>query len=184
MGIMTRIVKIFKADIHGVMDQLEDQGLLLKQHLREMEEALHRQDAELKKKMLLRKQTRLEYDNHRQQRDALEQDLTAAIEKNKDEVARMLIKKVKPIDELAAELKRRLGTLDEDINQFEDHLNQQQLRYEQLKHRSVIYFQKTRVQAWDNDRIWAASDAKCGQLSAEEIEWELLKRKAALGAEQ
>jgi phage shock protein A len=181
---MTRITRIFKADIHGVMDQLEDQGLLLKQHLREMEEALHRHDAELKKKMLLRKQAQLEYDNYRQQCDALEQDLTAAIEKNRDEIARMLIKKVKPIEELSAEFKRRIGTLNEDINRFENHLNQQRLRYEQLKQRSVIYFQKTRMQAWETDRVGMVSDAKCGQLSEEEIEWELLKRKAALGAEQ
>ena len=33
MSIMTRFVRIFKADIHGVMDQLEDKGLLLKQYL-------------------------------------------------------------------------------------------------------------------------------------------------------
>jgi len=40
MAILTRIIQLFKADIHGVMDQLEDQGLLLKQHLRDMEESL------------------------------------------------------------------------------------------------------------------------------------------------
>jgi len=41
MGITTRLVRIFKADLHGVMDQLEDQGLLLKQHLRDMQAALN-----------------------------------------------------------------------------------------------------------------------------------------------
>ena len=49
MGIMTRVVKIFKADIHGVMDQLEDPSLLLKQHLRDMEEALNEKEVKLKK---------------------------------------------------------------------------------------------------------------------------------------
>jgi phage shock protein A len=49
MAIIARIVEIFKADIHGVMDQLEDQGLLLKQHLRDMAEALHRRETKLRK---------------------------------------------------------------------------------------------------------------------------------------
>ena len=47
MRIVTRIIRIFKADIHGVIDQLEDQDLLLKQYLRDMEEALHQKEAKL-----------------------------------------------------------------------------------------------------------------------------------------
>jgi phage shock protein A len=45
MAILTRIFRLFKADIHGIMDQIEDQGLLLKQHLRDMEESLVQKEA-------------------------------------------------------------------------------------------------------------------------------------------
>ncbi len=48
MAILARIIKIFKADIHGVMDRLENRELLLKQHLREMEEILNRKEAKLR----------------------------------------------------------------------------------------------------------------------------------------
>ena len=34
MGIMTRFMRLCKADMHGVIDRLEDKGLLLKQYLR------------------------------------------------------------------------------------------------------------------------------------------------------
>ena len=40
MGIMARVIRLCKADLHGVMDQLEDKDLLLKQHLREMQAAM------------------------------------------------------------------------------------------------------------------------------------------------
>ena len=40
MGVMTRIFRLFKADLHGVMDQVEDKTLLLKQCVREMEGSL------------------------------------------------------------------------------------------------------------------------------------------------
>ena len=42
MGLANRMYRIWKADIHGIMDQMEDKGLLLRQHLREMEEELAR----------------------------------------------------------------------------------------------------------------------------------------------
>ena len=45
MGIMTRIMRVWRADLHGVMDQLEDKGLLLKQYLREMEDSLQQKTA-------------------------------------------------------------------------------------------------------------------------------------------
>ena len=49
MGITSRLIRIFKADIHGVMDQFEDKGLLLKQYLRDMEDALSDKETCLKK---------------------------------------------------------------------------------------------------------------------------------------
>ncbi len=182
MGIMTRVVKIFKADIHGVMDQLEDQGLLLKQHLRDMEEALNLKEVGLQKKIVSRKQVQQEHDQYQRQSETLENDLAVAIQKNKDDIARMLIKKVKPLNDLRDELARHIKTLDEEISRCKDHLAQQRLQYEQLKHRSVEYFHYTRAQEWQNDLSEIVPDGKYGELSEEEIELELLKRKEALSA--
>ena len=56
MAIITRMIRLFKADIHGVMDQIEDQGLLLKQHLRDMEATLVQKEAGLKKMVLAKEQ--------------------------------------------------------------------------------------------------------------------------------
>ena len=110
MGIMTRVVRIFKADVHGVMDQLEDQGLLLKQHLRDMAEALRANEVKLNKMKILRKQAQQEYVKYQQQSQTLEQDLVVAIRKNKDEIARMLIRKIKPLDSLRDEIADTSGT--------------------------------------------------------------------------
>ena len=93
MGIMTRIIGIFKADIHGVMDQLEDQNLLLKQYLRDMEEELHQKEAKLQKMMVSQNHAQQDHDRYQQQCDTLENDLTMAVQKGKDDIARMLIKK-------------------------------------------------------------------------------------------
>ena len=182
MGIMTRVVKIFKADIHGVMDQLEDQGLLLKQHLRDMAEALNLKEIKLNKMLLTRKQAQQEYDKYKQQSEALEQDLAVAIQKDKDDIARMLIRKIKPLDCLRDEIAGHIRVLDEEITHCKDHLERQQLHYGQLKHKSVEYFHKVRMQEWPNDPVEKVPGGKYGELSEAEIELELFKRKEALGA--
>ena len=180
MGIATRIVKIFKADIHGVMDQLEDQGLLLKQYLRDMEEALHQKEARLAKKMALRNQTQKEYDKYHQQYRALDHDLTVAVEKGKDDIARMLIRKTKPLESLCSELAGQMATLDEEISRFNKYLEQQRLQYEQLKIRSAEYFHRTEMQVRDKDILEIVPNSIPGEMSEDEIELELLKRKEAL----
>ena len=180
MGITTRIVKIFKADIHGVMDQLEDQGLLLKQYLRDMEEALNLKDAKLAKKIALRNQVQKEHDKYDQQYRALDHDLTVAVQKGKDDIARMLIRKTKPLGSLCDELAGQVATLDEEISQFKEHLSEQRLQYEQLKIRSVEYFHRTEMQVRDKSLRNIMADSVAGEMSEEEIELELLKRKEAL----
>ena len=180
MGIATRIVKIFKADIHGVMDQLEDQGLLLKQYLRDMEEALNLKDAKLAKKIALRNRVQKEHDKYDQQYRALDHDLTVAVQKGKDDIARMLIRKIKPLGSLCDELAGQVATLDEEISQFKEHLSEQRLQYEQLKIRSAEYFHRTEMRVREKDMLNIIPNNLSGKLSEDEIELELLKRKEAL----
>ena len=93
MTIMTRIVRLCMADIHGVVDQMENKGLILKQYLRDMERELDQNESMLKKILLSRDQAKKEYDIYYNETENVEQDLKMALEKNKDNIARQLIKK-------------------------------------------------------------------------------------------
>jgi len=180
MAIIARIVKILKADLHGVMDQLEDRGLLLKQHLRDMAEALNRKEAKLRKMTASYNQGRKDLAGIKQQWEALDHDLTVAVRKNKDDISRMLIRKMKPLQNLSEELTRHLKTLDEEMIQFKNHLQQQRLRHEQLKCRTTEYLHRTQMQQWEKEVIDPVAGDGYGELADQEIELELLKRKEAL----
>lgn len=181
MGIANRIVNIFKADIHGVMDQFENQDLLLKQYLRDMAEALGQKEATLVRKTALRNQTQKEHAKYYQQYQALDHDLTVAVQKGRNDIARMLIRKTKPLSGLCDALATRVASLDEDLSQYKKQLSEQRLQYEQHKIRSAEYFQRIEMQARENVQLDIFSDHIPGDLSEEEIELELLKRKEALG---
>jgi len=183
MGILTRAVRIFKADVHGVMDQLEDRQLLLKQHLRDMAESLSLKEVKLNEMLAARKQAQQEHDKYRQQSQALEQDLAVAIHKNKDDIARMLIRKIKSLDSLREEISDCIRNLEEEISYCRDRLDQQRLQYDRLKHRSIEFFHRKSMSGRRQDQSESIPDDNFGQPSDQEIELELLKRKAALGTE-
>ena len=177
MGMISRIINIFKADIHGVMDNIEDQGLLLKQHLRDMEEALHHKKAILHKMMVSQNHVQRDHDSAKQQYDALERDLNIAIQKEKDDIARMLIKKTKPLANLLADLSRHVNTLDTDILEYKEQLDRQQLQYEQLKHRSAEYFRRSQIRSGGEDMSGLFPNNVDGKMTEMDVELELLKRK-------
>jgi phage shock protein A len=178
---MTRVIKIFKADIHGVMDQFEDQGLLLKQHLREMQDVLNLKEVQLNKMIVSRRQAQKDHNLYIQQAEVLEQDLAVAIKKNKDDIARMLIRKIQPLNNLCNDLSGHIRALDEEIAAGKDRLDQQRLQYDRLKARSIDFFNQCRVHERQRDWPDIGPDDRCADLSEEEIELELLKRKEALG---
>ena len=88
MAIMTRLLRLWKADLHGVMDQMEDKGLLFKQYLREMEDSLRQKIARQQLLSQTIRQLRRDLDQRRQEVDKLDQDIDLAVNKSKDDIAR------------------------------------------------------------------------------------------------
>ncbi|UCG11084.1 MAG: PspA/IM30 family protein [Deltaproteobacteria bacterium] len=177
MGIMTRCMRLFKADIHGVMDQLEDKGLLLKQHLRDMEEALACKETRVRKLVASRDQAQRDYEKYTRECEKMDQDVVAAIEKNKDDIARQLIKKLKPLSYLRDELGRHIEALKLEIIQLREDVDHQRLQYEQIRLRSRDYFQRVEREQWTTVVSATIPVDIAADPTEEEVELELLKRK-------
>ena len=180
MGIMTRMLRLCKADVHGVMDQLEDKGLLLKQYLREMETSLGHKEQQVN--ALTRRISRLtgQITRHAEEMNKLERDLTLALQKEKDDIARMLIRRRRALETASNHLKEQVDTMTLEKTQLVETLSHQQLEYETLKAKTDTYcFQAT-------ERLFdTASDCTAGTIFStepvdEEIELELLTRKDAI----
>ncbi len=180
MAVMTRFVRLCKADIHGVMDQLEDKGLILKQYLRDMEQEIERKEARLKRIVTSRDQTKREHEKYTRESEKLEQDLSVAIEKDKDDIARLLIKKLKPVAYHRDELGRYVETLGQEIHQLKECLEEQRLQYQHLQLRCSEYFQGVERQQWEKTMSAIVPSGISREPSEEEVELELLQRKEAI----
>ena len=180
MPILTRIIRLFKADIHGVMDRIEDQGLLLKQHLREMEESLDQKEATLKKIGFSRDQARQEYEKGKKEAEHLEQNLKVAIKKDRDDIARLLIRKLKSLSRIQSERGSHIDLLNQEFEQFKERVDQQRLQYEQLRQTAIEYFHRAEKQQWEEPWSGVQPGFSQNELSEEEVELELLQRKEAI----
>jgi phage shock protein A len=180
MGILTRMLRLFKADMHGVMDELEDQGLLLKQHLREMEDYLTQREAALQNLQSAQQKTQTELARVTEKCTMLERDLTVALNKSRDDIARPLIRQLQSLRRFEARLKLHLDTTAEDIAHAREELDRRRGQYAQIQLEAHAYLQSAPqpdAEGWTafTGRVWESMEP-----TQEEIEIELLQRKEAL----
>lgn len=180
MTIWSRIMRLFKADIHGVMDQLEDKELLAKHYLREMEYCLRHKEA-----CMQRLSDRVSQNENRQKKYAkevekLEKDLVLAVQKEKDEIAKMLIRRQRSQMVYLEGLRQQHKELDCKLEQLKNLFSEQQIRYQTLRAKASI-FQKTASQDTFPGLDVVVKTIGCeASISEDEIEIELLRRKDSL----
>jgi phage shock protein A len=180
MGVFSRLFRLCKADLHGVMDQLEDKSLLLKQYLREMEASLKHKETRLEQLDQTCGRIRRDLVQRDQESQKLEADLDLAVRKQKDEIARMLIRKRRTIQGGCVQLQRQLDLLLEEKGRVAETLEQQRLEYDRLKVKTAAFCHQAEQQAFEAPAA-AVDAAFAWQVpSEEEIELELLQRKEAV----
>lgn len=180
MGIMTRILRIWKADIHGVMDRLEDQDLLLKQYLREMESSLQQKEARNQQLLENKHHIQAELTARTEEIGKLENDLVLALRKENDTIAKLLIRKQLVEQKHCQHLQRQHESVLEKQKQLGELLDEQHLRYEILKVKATNYYTRNEQSApyeasgLFNDTIGFSN------INEDEIEIELIRRKEQL----
>ena len=180
MGIMTRVLRLCKADVHGVMDQLEDKELLLKQYLREMEDSLDRKERQIS--ALSQRQSGLirQIDDHQGEMNRIENDLDLAIQKEKDDIARMLIRRRRTLESACRHLQTQMEMYAQEETTLTATLANHRLQYDTLKVKADVYCQKTRQSPFSAQTNPVSGEGCPIDPTQEEIELELIQRREAL----
>jgi phage shock protein A len=177
MGIMSRAVRMCKADLHGVMDQMEDKDLLLRQHLREMQAAMAGRQARIDQFEETLHAGKRERSRIVQELQNLEVDLDRAVARGRDDIARMLIRKLFPLRKRIEHMTRHLDETAQCLDGEQDRMGVERLAYDEIRHRVAMTRERTRSVT----PIPGMGPVETGQSqwapSEEEIEWELLQRK-------
>ncbi len=174
MSMMTRFIRLWKADIHGVMDELEDKPLMLRQYLREMEEALEENKANLKGLAKEKKSLESEHEKLKEELKKTNSDIDSAIKKGKDDIAKFLIKKEIPLSRHIKDIEGHIKNLDIDLENARQAYESRKLDYERLKLKSREYLRKEEKSTGIFHEFFKEPYQ---DVRDEEIELELLKRK-------
>lgn len=180
MKILNRLARICKADIHGLMDQIENKDLLLKQYLRDMAAALAQRETRQKKMRQSRQAASQKLLNTNREIEKLEQDLEVALKHSQDTIARHLIRRLKPIQDLRSAIQHHVDKRDREMAQVQASIDQQRLQFEQLKLRAANFInrsEQTELYTTLPDFISAHFSQ---ELSHADVERELRRRKQTI----
>lgn len=180
MAIFSRMFRLCKADLHGVMDQLEDKELLLKQYVREMEESLSYKTTRQAQLDDGCQKTQRDLQRLRVESDKVEADLDLAVRKDKDEIAKMLIRKRWTLQATSEQIQRQLQVLEEEKVRMVEMLATQRLQYDQLKVKATAFCRLAEQPYFEMDAPEPHGGVQWQTPSEEEIELELLQRKETL----
>ena len=187
MGMLSRIIRIWKADVNGVMDEIEDKELLLKQHLREMEAELQSKQSRHTSLLTEHRRLRPELEQIKAHHTELEGDLKIALHKNKDDIARMLIKKLHCSEQAKQRMSKRMEALQQEMETVGNILAKQKKQYEELSKKAADYLfdkKKREREAELPSDFPGHYQAMNDEPSEEEIELELIKYKERFQAEE
>ncbi len=183
MAIMTRILRLWKADIHGVMDQLEDKELLLKQYLREMESSLDEKENRVQSITASLKRIENAHNQCALEIEKLEKDLELALRKENDEIARLLIRKQRSQQVYLQEMQRQQQDLDQDRTNLLECLKEQRLQYETMRVKTETYCRDAEMRKQSDSSSSSYDGFGDRGIDDNEIELELMRRKEAMSGE-
>ena len=125
MNILTRISRLFKADIHGILDSLEQPEIILQQSVRDMQSEINKSEksiTELDKQRVKLEQKQQCLKDHIEE---LQNQLQLCFQENNEILGKSVIRKKLQIDHLLKEIVKKLANTREEkqlkVSEMEEH---------------------------------------------------------------
>tara|TARA_R110001592_G_scaffold363393_1_gene687182 strand:+ start:25787 stop:26341 length:555 start_codon:yes stop_codon:yes gene_type:complete len=115
MTLISRISRLFKADFHAVLDQVEEPQLLLKQAIREMEEALHAGEMRVREVLVEQEGLKVRHEEMQQALISIDEELDICFQEEKSELARELIKRKLQTQRVIKQIAARLAAAEKNL---------------------------------------------------------------------
>lgn len=173
-----RITLLLKADVHGVIESLEERSLLLKQYVREAEIGLNQKRARLEAVREDEKRLRYALVRHQDEIRSLDEDIALALAGGKDDLARFAIRRLIPRRNEVTALRAQLEQRSAEGQTLAERVAAQQAQFDSLR-------THVRAELARESEAGAAAPWPCEAVVAdEEVEIELMRRRHSVGGAQ
>jgi phage shock protein A len=138
MALITRVSRLFQADFHAVLDRIEEPEILLRQAVREMEEALAREEQRSKvlqheQRQLINRETDLKQSLH-----DIEEELDTCFEAGNDDLARACIKRRLETQRFGKNTSRKRAALEETLDDLNLRVRENQAQLESMRQKAEL----------------------------------------------
>jgi phage shock protein A len=152
MALIARLSRLFQADMHAVLDKIEEPELLLKQAIRDMEESIAADEWQIR--LWEHEQQQLS-NKHNQLVDSLtdlEEKLSLCFKSKKDDLARSLIKRKLETQQAKLSLAENSAVFKEKITRLSKRLTEHQAQLTGMKQKAEAFLGENRTSSahWDN----------------------------------
>lgn len=139
MVLISRIFRLFQADLHAVIDRVEEPDSLLRQAVREMEELIARD--EQRRRLLLQEQRQIDSDLSGMETKLhnIGEELDVLFESKKEEFARKLIRRRLESQQFSNFLAHKRNTLAESIKELGTRLERNQERLDSMRQKAELF---------------------------------------------
>jgi phage shock protein A len=172
MPLITRLTRLFRADLHAVLDRIEEPDVLLKQAVREMEEALDRDEQRLRGLVRERDQVLAREAELDGSLGEVEEEIEVCFASGEDDLVRALIKRRLEAERLRKLLVRKRETLEATLSALRRGIGEKRPRLEAMRQRAELLAEE--ADARRAEEGWPVPDVS---VRDEEVEVAFLREK-------
>lgn len=173
MALITRVTRLFRADLHAVLDRIEEPDLLLRQAVREMEEAQARDEQRLRGRNQERGQLLARVADLDQTLAEIEEELGICFAAEKDDLARTLVKRKLEAERLRRLIARKREALEVRLAGLRGRVEEHRSRLEAMRQKAELLAEEE-DDAGRLDESWPVPDIS---VRDEDVEVAFLREK-------
>jgi phage shock protein A len=138
MPLIKRLSRAFKADMHAVLDSLEEPAALLRQAVREMEDAVLNDQQRLKQLENAREQQDTTQQEYRQKLNDIEEEIDVSFAADQHDLARKAIKRKLELERAMKVLARQQQSVVNQIKELQQRLKENQDKLHAMRQKQEV----------------------------------------------
>lgn len=176
MSIMTRVSRLIKADLHGILDVMEEPEAILRQAVREMEEEIAKSEAHIKR--LYRQKVRLEKaeKDFNKELQEFEQEIGFCLDENNETLAKSLIRKKLEVDQWLKEIAIQLHHVSDEIIGISEEIKERKDKLKSITDKQGVFAVRN-GSGWEESPDRSMSPECYQTITEEQVELEFLHKK-------
>jgi phage shock protein A len=138
MALITRVSRLFRADVNAVLDRMEEPELLLKQAIREMEEELDRDKQRAKLLALELQQITTRQSDLELRLGETDEELDLCFDTDNETLARVMLKRKLEAERFAKHLSRKQEELGTAADELKRRIDENHSRLESMRQKAAL----------------------------------------------